>query len=52
MNQTSYLYSEDRPWGKFYIIQESSDYKKLKGLRLTLVIDYLINTITKDQSFG
>lgn len=27
MNQTSYLYSEDRPWGKFYIIQESSDYK-------------------------
>ena len=27
MNQTDYISMENRPWGKFYVLQETSDYK-------------------------
>ena len=27
MKQADYKYMEERPWGKFYIIQETNDYK-------------------------
>ncbi len=27
MNQINYLSSEQRPWGKFFVIQESNDHK-------------------------
>ena len=27
MNQTDYISLENRPWGKFYVLQETSNYK-------------------------
>ena len=42
---------ENRPWGKYEVLYDGEDCK-VKKITQTLIKNYRINIITKEQKFG
>ena len=51
MEKFNFIDKEDRPWGRFYVIHDQTNYK-IKRIEVELNTNFHINFIIKGQRHG